>query len=484
MDFILRHLSGNDVVPGSASDVYWSWLTITLSVFIALGYATIASNRYFQKKLARTEACASAARRLWMITGFSLACGSFFYLYDMPWAIWRVYDCVLLFLLYSTWSYAARMRGLSLVDERLSQISTLEESARRYREMAEQLPQMVWTARDSGAIDFSNQRWAEFVGDGRTWLEAIHEDDRVRVEAWWAKTLRMRKFSSIECRLGGAAGYRSFVISANPIVSHGVVKWLGACADIQAQKVLAASREMQAKRRAFFLNAISHDLRAPLHNVMLNAELLKIVPPDEVKTRVVTIVESAKSAGEYVTRLLDFARAGGEEQNHIESLSIRGVLNNIQQRFQPLATEKGLFIQVASDRDIEVRTDRQKLERLIANLVDNAIKYTRVGGVTLSLIPRDEQFCLRVTDTGMGVPMENAPYLFDEYYQVNNTERDRSKGFGMGLAICKYLAIQLGGTVRLLNTSDQGSSFEVALPIECPTDSGKLTTDALAAAQG
>ncbi|HEV8290319.1 MAG TPA: PAS domain-containing sensor histidine kinase [Tepidisphaeraceae bacterium] len=473
MDGLFKWLGGNDVVPGSALDVYWSWLTIALSIFIALGCATIAYNRYFQKKLARTAQCASATRRLWMITIFSIICGSFFYWYDMPWAIWRLYDCVLLFLLYTTWSYAIRMRGLSLVDERLSQLSTLEESARRYREMAELLPQMVWTAREGGEIDFANQRWAEYVGDGRTWLDAIHPDERVRVEGWWAKTLRSRKSSSIECRLGGAAGYRTFVISANPIIGHAGVKWLGACADIQAQKMLAAAREMQAKRRAFFLNALSHDLRAPLNNVVLNAELLKIVPPDEVKSRVVTIVESAKSAGDYVSRLLDFARAGGEEQNRIEPLSIVELLNNLQQRFHPLAAQKNLFIQIAADHDLEVRSDRQKLERLVANLVDNAVKYTRTGGVTLSLIPRDDNFSLRVTDTGMGVPLENAPYLFDEFYQVNNIERDRSKGFGMGLAICKYLATQLGGSVRLINTSEQGSSFEVTLPIECPADSGK-----------
>ena len=303
MNGILKYLGGNDVVPGSALEVYWSWLTITLSVFIALGYATIAYNRYFQKKLARTEQVAAAGRRLWSITIFSMICGTFFYLYDMPWAMWRVYDCVLLVLLCTTWAYAIRMRGMSLLEERLSQLSALEEQARRYREMAELLPQMVWTARDKGDIDFSNQRWAEFVGDGRTWVEAIHPDDRARVEFWWAKTLRARKFSSIECRLGGVAGFRTFLISANPIISHGAIKWLGACADIQAQKMLAAAREMQAKRRAFFLNALSHDLRAPLNTVVLNAEMLKIVPPEDVKNRVLTIVESAKSAGDYVARI-------------------------------------------------------------------------------------------------------------------------------------------------------------------------------------
>jgi PAS domain S-box-containing protein len=481
MDALFKWLNGHDVVPGSAIDIYWSWLTIALSVFIAIGYGTIAYNLYFQKKLARNDQCRAASRRLWMITGFSLICGSFFYLYDMPWPIWRLYDCVLLFLLYSAWSYAMRMRGVSLVDERLSQIGVLEESARRYREMAELLPQMVWTAREGGQVDFSNQRWTEFVGDGRTWLEAIHADDRVRVEAWWAKTLRLRKPSSVEARLGGAAGYRTFVISANPIISHGAVKWLGACADIQAQKLLAAAREMQAKRRAFFLNALSHDLRAPLNNVVLNAELLKIVPPDEVKTRVVTIVESAKSAGDYVTKLLDFARTGGEETNRIETLSALAILNQLEQRFRPLAEQKGLYLRISAESDIEVRTDRQKLERLVSNLVDNAVKYTHSGGVILGLIGRDEEFLVRIADSGIGVPRHNAPYLFDEFYQVNNTERDRSKGFGMGLAICKYLATQLGGTVRLVSTCEQGSCFEVRLPVECPIDGGRIVGDTLAA---
>ncbi|HEV8377978.1 MAG TPA: hypothetical protein VGP99_03945, partial [Tepidisphaeraceae bacterium] len=66
MDGLFKWLGGHDIVPGSALDVYWSWLTIALSIFIALGYATIAYNRYFQKKLARTAQCAAASRRLWM----------------------------------------------------------------------------------------------------------------------------------------------------------------------------------------------------------------------------------------------------------------------------------------------------------------------------------------------------------------------------------------------------------------------------------
>ncbi len=466
MDALLRYNS----IPGSTSEIYWSFLTVALSFGVAIGYAAIAYNRYFHLKLANKAQSAAASRRLLIVIFCSMVCGATFYWFDMPWLIWRIYDGILLFLLYSTWSYAIRMRGVGLVDERLSQLGALEESAKRYGEIAQLLPQMVWTAREDGHIDFANQRWLEYVGDGRTWLDALHPQDRQRVETWWAQTLRFRKASTVEARLGGIDQYRTFVISATPIISHGALKWLGACADIESQKAVAASREMHARRRAFFLNALSHDLRAPLNTVVLNAELLKVVPPDEVRNCVLNIMESAKSAGDYVTKLLDLARAGGEEQNRIEYISVSSILSNIQQRFRPSAEKKGLYLQVASERDIEVQTDRQKLERLVGNLLDNAVKYTSTGGVILELLPDADTFAVRVTDTGIGIPADTAPYLFDEFYQVNNTERDRSKGFGMGLTICKYLAQQLGGSVRLITTSERGSCFEVTMPVQCPAE--------------
>src|SRR6185295_11829212 len=97
------------------------------------------------------------------------------------------------------------------------------------------------------------------------------------------------------------------------------------------------------------------------------------------------------------------------------------------------------------------------------NLVDNAIKYTSRGGVSIVLSASAGEVLLRISDTGIGIPQENVPYLFDEFYQVNNLERDRSKGFGMGLAICKCLARHVGGDVRLASTSPEGSSFEISL---------------------
>jgi signal transduction histidine kinase len=270
-------------------------------------------------------------------------------------------------------------------------------------------------------------------------------------------------------------------VKVTPIVHGDSVKWLGACADIEDQKLLAAEKELQAKQKTFFLNALSHDLRAPLNNVVLNAHLLRMSSLEAGDAEVADlIVENAQAAGDLVTKLLEYAKAGAAgDQNVLEPVDVGTLLRQIARRFQPAADRKGLSLDLTGPPDEDavelMMTDRLKLERVVANLVDNAVKYTERGGVSIEWRPRagpedddDDGLTVRVTDTGIGVPPQNVPRLFDEFYQVNNHERDRSKGFGMGLAICRSLARQLGGDVRLVNRvgpagAANGSCFEVTV---------------------
>jgi signal transduction histidine kinase len=472
MRFIGWFTSGDDSF-GVPHAYLWAWVTIVLSVLVAVGYGVIAVNWYFQRKLSHQSESRIALARL---RNLFLACavlGVLFYLNDSRWMIWRCYDLVLLFLVFHTWSFVFRMRGLSLVDERLAQLDALEESANRYREIAELLPHMVWTATSAGGVDFSNQRWREYVGDRRAWVDAIHPDERQLVLSLWGEARRLRKPMSLEARLGGPT-YRTFLIKATPIINGDAVKWLGACADIEDQRLLAAEKEMQARQKAFFLNALSHDLRAPLHNILLNAHLLKLSAKESADVESVQMVmENAVAAGDLVTKLLDFAKVGAEDRNHIESVSVRATLHSVERRFLPVAEQKRLHLRIEGNDDAQVFTDKSKLERIISNLVDNAIKYTQAGGVTLALICRENEVAVRVSDSGMGIPEANVPYLFDEFYQVNNYERDRTKGFGMGLAICKSLARHINADVRLASTSSEGSSFEVVVKTIHPDRGGR-----------
>jgi PAS domain S-box-containing protein len=460
-------------VPGSEPELRWAWLTLTLSGLVAAGYVVIACNWYFQTKLPRRRECKAALARLGLIVLCCQALGLWFFLSEMSWPAWRLYDALLVGLACYTWWFASGMRGLGLIEERLAQTDELERSSARYREIAELLPHVVWTATGDGHVDFANRRWREYGLGGRTWLESVHPAERQEVLAWWDAAVRSRLPASREVRLEGHAGYRTFVVSAAPVAHGGTVKWLGACADVEDQKRLAAEKELQARQKTFFLNSLSHDLRAPLNNVVLNAHLLKMTVREEAQVESArVIVENAAAAGELVSKLLDIARAG-EDRNASEVVPLAGVLRQVARRFQPIAEQKGLWLRVAADDDVEALTDRQKLDRVVANLVDNAIKFTERGGVTVELVGGAAGARVLVSDTGVGVPERDAPFLFDEFYQVDNHERDRKKGFGMGLAICRSLARQLGGDVRLARTSPGGSCFELTVGGCSPRGGGR-----------
>ena len=473
-------------MPGLQPDLRWAWVTLALSALVAVGYGVIAFNWYFQSKLARPADSRRILIRLLTIVACGCVCGFVFYVADMPWLLWRLYDGVLLLLVVYVWYVALRTRGLSLVKQRLAEAAELERSAERYREMAELLPHMVWTATGEGQIDFSNRRWIEYVGDQRPWLEAVHPDDRDEVRAWWAEAVASRQAAHREVRLAGsgpaagagAGAYRTFAISAVPIVRGEAVKWLGACADIEEQKVLSAEKETEARRKMFYLNALSHDLRAPLNNVVLNAHFLRATAREatEVESANV-IVENAIAAGNLVTRLLEFAKAQGRDENATERVSIAATLDQVVRRFRPIAEQKGLYLRLSAHGDVELLTDRQKLERIVSNLVDNAIKFTERGGVTLELVMAGGPGCVvRVRDTGLGVPAQHVPHLFEEFFQADPTTRDRPRGFGMGLAICRSLARQLGGDVRLAQTGPGGSTFEVSVKVATPAGAAAAGT--------
>jgi PAS domain S-box-containing protein len=450
------------VLSGSSRpDLLWACVTLALAAMVAVGYAVIAFNWYFQTKV-RSRQARGAIRRLVLISFACAVYGGVSYTLDVGWIYLRLCDLAVAGIAIYTWSFALRMHGVSMVERRLAEIDELEERAARYREIAQLLPHLVWTATTDGQIDFSNRRWFDYAGNSRDWLAAVHPDDQKRVNRWWQQAHRAVRPVTVEARLCGACGVcRTFLISATPIAHQGRVMWLGACADIEDQKQLAAEREEQARQKSFFLSALSHDLRTPLNAIVLHAELLRdgVAGEDAVESAR-AIMESATAASELINRLLDFAKAGSLDRNELHEVALGPLLEQIQHRYQPLAEQRGLYLRLLPHADTRLRTDRQKLQRIVGNLIENAIKYTLRGGVTVGVEQSQEVIAIRVCDTGIGIPRDKAVNLFDEFYQVENDERDRRKGFGLGLAICRSLARQIGGDVRLASSGPEGSCFE------------------------
>jgi signal transduction histidine kinase len=237
---------------------------------------------------------------------------------------------------------------------------------------------------------------------------------------------------------------------------------------------LTKEREV-SKKKSFFLSAIGHDLRTPLTGMLLQARLAeKRLDRNDVAAVREGLNDIRTLANEANTLLSEFLEMGRLDSESLPMLeisaqSISGLLNQVVEMFQPQATAKGIGLHIESTLDGEViQTDREKLQRVLNNLVGNAIKFTQKGDVTIKAAAEGDEIRIDIVDTGPGIDETNIERLFDEFYQVENRERDREKGFGLGLAIAKRMTGRLGGRLAVTSELGVGSQFTVMLPREGP----------------
>ena len=163
--------------------------------------------------------------------------------------------------------------------------------------------------------------------------------------------------------------------------------------------------------------------------------------------------------------LLEYARIElTGDKPHVSEFPLSETLFELGNRCRLLAEQKNLNLRIASSEDLLVCTDPLRLERILTNLIDNAIKFTPVGSVRVEVECDAKNLEIHVIDSGVGIEPDLQQQLFDEFFQVNNHERDRSKGFGMGLSIARRLARQLGGDISVDSALGRGSRFSLHLP--------------------
>ncbi|HEC18006.1 MAG TPA: response regulator [Gammaproteobacteria bacterium] len=234
--------------------------------------------------------------------------------------------------------------------------------------------------------------------------------------------------------------------------------------DLQ-QQTEAAHRANRDKSR--FLAAASHDLRQPLHAVNLFVEGLdaKLTTAQQVYD-MEHIRHGLNSLSELFDALLDISRmdAGSLPVNKVD-FRIDPLLHRLADQFAPEAEGKGLRLTV-SDCDHIVYSDPVLLERMLRNLLSNAIRYTERGEVRIACQEaHDHHLQISIVDTGPGIPEQNRDDIFSEFFQLQNPERDRSKGLGLGLAIVRRLSRLLGHVVELHSSLGKGSEFTLQVPM-------------------
>ncbi|HBU29253.1 MAG: hybrid sensor histidine kinase/response regulator [Rhodobacteraceae bacterium GWE1_64_9] len=259
-----------------------------------------------------------------------------------------------------------------------------------------------------------------------------------------------------------------------------------ATADLAAKKDMA-ERANHAKSR--FFAAASHDLRQPLHALSLFVAALKARNQQPEAQTLIDNIEASTAAMELLfNALLDISRLdAGTIEAHPVHFPLQKMLGDLEHQFSALAAEKQLRLRFRPC-DITLYSDPLLIERILVNLIANAIRYTDDGGVLVACRRRGRMVRLSVIDTGRGISPDQQESVFQEFVQLHNPARDRSKGLGLGLAIVSRLGRLLGHRVDLRSRPGHGSMFSIDIPCgdarliqpPAPTSApGQIPADAL-----
>lgn len=338
-------------------DTFWAVTTVVLDLTVAAGYAVIAYHWWDNQRRSPNTPAKAALRNMRNIFILCAACGYIFIPLKMVWPAWRLYDIVIVFLVYYTWRYAWGAKGLKVIYNELGHSHLLK-------------------------TELEKSQW-------------------------------------------------------------------------------------ESRQKSFFLNALSHDLRTPLNGILLQAQVARVCDDDPQATRqaLKEIETGAKAVADLLDTLLQCARLDWVEdpvQNSRFTLST--VLESAVVGCAMEADKKGVLLRIECPPDLVLDADKVKIERVIANLAGNAVKFTEKGYVRIGVQAAKGGIEIDVIDTGPGLTPEQQEKVFDEFYQVKNNERDRTKGFGLGLAIARRMARQLGGDIELESALGAGCRFSLLLP--------------------
>ena len=239
-----------------------------------------------------------------------------------------------------------------------------------------------------------------------------------------------------------------------------------------------AEAEQAALSRARFLAAASHDLRQPLHAMGLFIDGLLPTASPAQRPAVLRLQEATDFMGVLLDDLLEISRLDAQVLTPaIGGVSLAALFDQLEaQHAAPAAAARVRLLW--RDRGLAVRSDAALLLRIVGNLVSNAVRHTpSEGTVLVTARRRHGAVRIEVRDNGVGIAPIHQARIFEEFYQVSNTERDRRQGFGLGLAICSRIAALLGSRISVRSALQAGSTFAIELPSASPRDVAPVASE-------
>ena len=380
--------------------------------------------------------------------------------------------------------------------ERLRSVTELRFSEAKFRTIADAMPQMVWSTLPNGVHDYFNPQWYEFTGlahgssDGDGWNQMLHPADQEGAWSLWHECLATGNHYEIQYRLRHFSGqYRWVLGRALPVLDESgcIVRWMGTCTNIHAQKLAEDDLQQQSQRKDEFLAMLAHELRNPLAPISSAAQFLSLAgtDPKRVTQASEIIRRQVKHMSNLIDDLLDVSRlTRGLIVLESGELDLKVVISSAVEQAQPLLESRHheLLLRLPSALAF-VLGDKTRIVQAVTNLLNNAAKYTPQGGkISLTLEADEEKVTITVSDNGIGIPEDLLPRVFDLFTQAERTPDRAQCGLGLGLALVKNIASLHGGTVWATSGGNgKGSSFSITLPLITST---KTTAHSILAGDG
>lgn len=366
------------------------------------------------------------------------------------------------------------------ITEKQKTEEALRASESQFRLLADSIPQLAWMARPDGHIFWFNKRWYEYTRttpeqmEGWGW-QRVHDPKQLPqvLERWKSSLATGEPFEMVFPLRGAEGAFRWFLTRVMPLRGPDgrILRWFGTNTDITERRQMEAALKEADRRKNDFLAMLAHELRNPLAPIRNALYILRMRNTDGVTAeRAQEMMErQLQHLVRLVDDLLDVSRIMRNKiELRKERVDLRQVVERAVETAHPVIDAQGhkLSVDLPSE-PILVDADAVRLAQVIANLLNNAAKYTeKAGRIWLTVRRMNGTAEIRVQDTGIGIAPDLLPKVFDLFVQADRSIARSQGGLGIGLTLVKYLVEMHGGTVTATSQGlGHGSEFVVRLPV-------------------
>jgi PAS domain S-box-containing protein len=354
--------------------------------------------------------------------------------------------------------------------ELLDAKKTADAERSRFESLSDFIPEMVWTAGPDGTLNYVNKRFLNFfnLGVGEIDLPAviarIHRKDRHGLMKNWIKTIRSDFEFKSQIRFQDAVGaFQWYMVRAVALLDEegNVSKWMGSCTDIN-EHVTAIEKLDE------FISVASHELKTPVTTLKASLQLMNKFKDTGAAFKILPklIDQSSRSAEKISSLIADLLNTGNLKEGQMQLQKTRFKVWQLLNDTCPHVSSEGSYqLLINADPDLEIIGDEHRIDQILVNFVNNAIKYApNSKQIFLTAEPvAGAAIKISVRDTGPGIAAEKLPYVFERYYRIDNSGHNYS-GLGLGLYICAEIIRKHGGKIGVDSEPGSGTTFWFTLP--------------------